>query len=132
MRMLFVNLQVADLAVSRDFFGKLGFAFNEAFSGEQSLCVVIADNISVLLATPEHFGEFVVGEVADAQRTTEVLLAVSAESREEVDQVLATALSNGGREWKPVQDHGFMYGASFADPDGHVWEVVWMDPSATG
>ena len=132
MRMLFVNLQVADLAVSRDFFGKLGFTFNEAFSGEQSLCVVVADNISVLLATPEHFGEFVVGEVADARKTTEVLLAVSADSREEVDQMLAAALSNGGREWKPVQDHGFMYGASFADPDGHVWEVVWMDPSATG
>ncbi|GLZ45442.1 glyoxalase [Actinomycetospora sp. NBRC 106375] len=132
MRSLFVNLQVADVAVSRDFFGKLGFSFNEAFSGEQSLAVTIADNISVLLATPDHFAEFVVGDVADAQKTTEVLLALSADSREEVDQMVSTALSNGGREWKPAQDHGFMYGGSFADPDGHVWEVVWMDPSAMG
>ena len=130
MRMIFVNLPVADVAVSRAFFTALGFGINEQFSDENAVSVVIEENITAILMHPTRFADFVEGEIADAQKTTEVLLALSADSREDVDRLRATALANGGSEWKPNQDHGFMYGASFADPDGHVWEVVWMDPAA--
>jgi predicted lactoylglutathione lyase len=130
MRMIFVNLPVADIAVSRAFFTALGFGINEQFSDENAVSVVIEENITAILMNPTRFADFVEGEIADAQKTTEVLLALSADSREEVDRLRSTALANGGSEWKPNQDHGFMYGASFADPDGHVWEVVWMDPAA--
>jgi predicted lactoylglutathione lyase len=130
MRSIFVNLPVADVAVSRSFFTALGFTVNEQFSDENTACVVIEQNIYAMLMTPTRFADFVEGEIADAQKSTEVLLALSAESREDVDRLRATALAHGGSEWKPNQDHGFMYGASFADPDGHVWEVVWMDPAA--
>ncbi len=130
MRMIFVNLPVADPAVSRAFFGALGFGFNDQFSDENTACLVIEENICAMLMTPTRFADFVVGDVADATRTTEVLLALSAESREEVDRISDAALAAGGADWKPAQDHGFMYGRSFTDPDGHVWEVVWMDPAA--
>jgi uncharacterized protein len=130
MRMIFVNLPVADVAVSRSFFTALGFTINEQFSDDSTVSVVIEENITAMCMTAERFAGFVEGEVADAQKTTEVLLALSADSREDVDRMRATALAHGGSEWKPNQDHGFMYGASFADPDGHVWEVVWMDPAA--
>jgi uncharacterized protein len=129
-RSIFVNLPVADVATSRAFFGALGFGFNEQFSDASTACLVIEQNVFAMLMTPERFGDFVVGEVADAQKTTEVLLALSADSREEVDRLKATALAHGGATWKEDQDHGFMYGCSFADPDGHVWEAVWMDPAA--
>jgi predicted lactoylglutathione lyase len=129
MRSIFVNLPVADVATSRAFFGALGFTFNEQFSDESTACLVIEQNIFAMLMTPERFGDFVTGEIADAQKTTEVMLALSADSRDEVDRLRATALANGGAEWKPNQDHGFMYGCSFTDPDGHVWEAVWMDPA---
>ena len=129
MRSIFVNLPVADVATSRAFFGALGFSFNEQFSDESTACLVIEQNIFAMLMTPARFGDFVIGEVADPQKTTEVLVALSAESRDEVDRLKATALANGGAEWKANQDHGFMYGCSFADPDGHVWEAVWMDPA---
>ncbi|MEJ2887219.1 VOC family protein [Actinomycetospora aeridis] len=130
MRSIFVNLPVADVPTSRAFFDALGFSFNEQFCDETTACLVIEQNIFAMLMTPERFGDFVLGEVADPQKTTEVLLALSAESREEVDRLKATALAHGGGEWKENQDHGFMYGCSFTDPDGHVWEAVWMDPAA--
>lgn len=130
MRSIFVNLPVEDVAVSRAFFTALGCSVNEQFSDENTACVVIAENIFAMVMTPTRFADFVEGEIADARKTTEVLIALSADSREEVDRMRATALAHGGSEWKPNQDHGFMYGASFADPDGHVWEVVWMDPAA--
>jgi predicted lactoylglutathione lyase len=130
MRSIFVNLPVADVAVSRSFFTALGFGINEQFSDENAVSVVVEENITAILMNPTRFADFVEGEIADARKSTEVLLALSAESREDVDRMRATALAHGGSEWKPNQDHGFMYGASFADPDGHVWEVVWMDPAA--
>ncbi|MDD7964856.1 VOC family protein [Actinomycetospora lemnae] len=129
MRSIFVNLPVADVATSRAFFGALGFTVNEQFSDDSTACLVIEQNVFAMLQTTERFGDFVVGEIADAQKTTEVLLALSADSREEVDRLKAAALAHGGGEWKEAQDHGFMYGCSFTDPDGHVWEVVWMDPA---
>ena len=127
MRSIFVNLPVADPAVSRTFFGALGFSFNEMFSDENTACLVIEENIFAMLMTPARFADFVEGDVADARKSTEVLLALSADSREEVDRLKSAALAHGGGAWKPEQDHGFMYGTSFTDPDGHVWEAVWMD-----
>jgi uncharacterized protein len=112
--------------------GLLGFSFNEQFSAASAASLVIEENTFAMLMTHERFAEFVVGDIADARQTTEVLLALSAESREGVDTLADAALSNGGGEWQPAQDHGFMYGRSLTDPDGHVWEVVWMDPSAIG
>ncbi len=130
MRMIFVNLPVRDVATSRGFFGKLGFGFNEQFSDEHTACLVIEDNICAMLMDHTRFADFVNGEIADATKTTEVLIALSSDSREAVDQLVDTALASGGGDWKPAQDHGFMYGRSFTDPDGHVWETVWMDPAA--
>ena len=130
MRSIFVNLAVADPAASRGFFSALGFGFNDQFSDGNTACLVIEENICAMLMSPGRFAEFVVGDVADSTRSTEVLLALSAESREEVDRIADAALVSGGADWKPSQDHGFMYGRSFTDPDGHVWEVVWMDPTA--
>jgi uncharacterized protein len=128
-RSIFVNLPVADVATSRAFFTALGFGFNDQFSDSRTACLVIEQNIFAMLMSPERFADFVDGEIADAQKTTEVLVALSADSREEVDRLRAAALAHGGGEWKPNQDHGFMYGCSFTDPDGHVWEAVWMDPA---
>ena len=129
MRMIFVNLPVADLAASKRFFETLGFSFNPQFTGEDAACLVVEQNICVMLLTRPRFADFINGEIADAHRATEVLTCLSADSREEVDRTLNTALAAGGKPWKPVQDHGFMYGASFQDLDGHVWEVMWMDPA---
>jgi hypothetical protein len=131
-RWIFVNLPVSDLAASRTFYSGLGFGFNEQFSDERTASVVVADNIVVMLLTRDRFADFLPegAEVGDPAKTTTVLNALSAGSREEADDLLARALASGGRAWMPAQDHGFMYGVSFTDPDGHVWEAVWMDPAA--
>ncbi|MGY1642128.1 VOC family protein [Geodermatophilus sp. SYSU D00703] len=128
-RMIFVNLPVSDLAAAKTFYGGLGFSFNEQFSDERTASVVIDENIVVMLLTRDRFADFVTGEVGDPAAATTQLTALSAGSREEVDQLVERALANGGKPWKPSQDHGFMYGASFTDPDGHVWEAVWVDPA---
>ncbi|MGY1710075.1 VOC family protein [Geodermatophilus sp. SYSU D00758] len=125
--MVFLNLPVADLAASRAFYAGLGFSFNEQFSDERTAAVVVDENIVVMLLTRERFAEFVSGEVGDPAAATTQLTALSAGSRDEVDALVERALEHGGKPWLPPQDHGFMYGASFTDPDGHVWEVVWMD-----
>ena len=132
MRWIFVNLPVADLAAAKAFYSGLGFGFNEQFSDERTASVVVADNIVVMLLTRDRFADFVpdADRIGDPSRSTTVLNALSADSREEADDLLARALASGGKPWMPAQDHGFMYGVSFADPDGHVWEVAWMDPTA--
>jgi predicted lactoylglutathione lyase len=129
-RYIFVNLPVTDLARAKAFYAGLGFGFNEQFSDERTASVVIEENIVVMLLTRDRFADFVPGEVGDPAQATSVLNALSAASREEVDDLLARALASGGRPWQPAQDHGFMYGTSFTDPDGNVWEAVWMDPAA--
>ena len=127
MRMVFLNFPVSDLAASRAFYAGLGFSFNEQFSDEKTAAVVVDENIVVMLLTRERFADFVTGPIGDPSAATTQLTALSAGSREEADEMLAKALASGGEPWKPAQDHGFMYGVSFADPDGHVWEVMWMD-----
>ena len=130
MRMIFVNLPVTDLDRAKVFYAGLGFTFNEQFSDERTASVVVEENIVVMLLTRDRFADFVPGQVGDPAQATSVLNGFSAASREEVDDLYARALASGGKPWQPAQDHGFMYGTSFADPDGNVWEAMWMDPAA--
>ncbi|MGY2067881.1 VOC family protein [Blastococcus sp. SYSU DS0619] len=127
--MIFVNLPVADRDRADAFYGALGFRRNDQFSDERCVSYAVEENIAVMLLTRERFADFVTGEVGDPAQATSVLNCLSAGSREEVDRLVATAIAAGGKPWLPAQDHGVMYGASFADPDGNVWEVMWMDPS---
>lgn len=129
-RQIFVNLPVRDIARTRSFFSALGFAFNPQFSDDKALCMAIADNIFAMLLAEPFFQGFTKKPVADATKSTEVLVALSCESAAEVDALVAKALAAGGRA--PVQrvDHGFMVQHGFEDLDGHQWEVFWMDPNA--
>ncbi|PTV72819.1 VOC family protein [Agrobacterium pusense] len=126
MRMIFVNLPVKNIETSRAFFTALGFTFNPEYSDDRTLCMIVEENIFVMLLQEERFRDFINGDIADAKRSTEVLTCLSAGSREEIDRMIEAALASGGSRWKPVQDHGFMYAGSFQDPDGHVWELVHM------
>ena len=128
--MLFVNLPVRDVQAAAAFWAELGFASNPAFCDERTSNVVIDDNIVVMLLERSRFAEFVTGAVANPAAGTAALYALSADSRDAVDTLADRALAAGASAWKPAQDHGFMYGRSFADPDGHVWEVMWMDVAA--
>jgi predicted lactoylglutathione lyase len=128
--MIFVNLPVKDLARSRSFFTQLGFRLNPDFSDDSCACMVVDQNVFVMLLVEDRFRDFINGEISDATTATEVINCLSAESREQVDDTIAKALAAGGKPWKPVVEDGPMYGGSFADPDGHVWEVLWMDTAA--
>ncbi|MEU5365271.1 VOC family protein [Streptomyces sp. NPDC005925] len=128
-QMIFVNLPVNDLDASKRFFTGLGYSINAQFSDENAASVVISDTIVAMLLKKEFYSTFTTKEIADAGKTSEVLLCLSAESREKVDELVEKALAAGGTEPREPQDHGFMYGRAFDDPDGHTWEVVWMDPS---
>jgi predicted lactoylglutathione lyase len=128
-RMIFVNLPVKDLDKSMTFFKALGFSFNAQFTDETAACMVISETIFAMLLTHEKFAGFAPHPIADARATTEVLNALSCESRAEVDDMVAAAVAAGGRTYNAPQDHGFMYGHGFQDLDGHVWEVFWMDPA---
>ncbi|PAZ17804.1 glyoxalase [Streptomyces sp. SA15] len=129
-QMIFVNMAVNDLDASKKFFTELGYTINAQFSDENTASVVISDAIVAMVHTKERYAEFTKKEIVDAKKSSEVLLALSAESREKVDELVEKALAAGGSLAGETQDHGFMYGRSFDDPDGHTWEVVWMDPSA--
>lgn len=129
-QMIFVNLATDDVDASKKFFTELGFAINPQFSGEDSTCVMISDTIVVMLLSKQHYANFTKKEIADSTRTSEVLLCLSAESREKVDELVEKAVAAGGRANDDVQDQGYMYGRSFDDLDGHSWEVMWMDPAA--
>jgi len=100
---------------------------NPAFTDETAACMVFSDTIHVMLLTHEKFAQFTPKRIADARETSEVLICISAESREAVDSITDKAIAAGGREPREKQDHGFMYGRSFEDPDGHIWEPMWMD-----
>ena len=128
-RMIFVNLPVRDLAKSMQFFSALGFTFNPQFTDDKAACMIISDKAFAMLLSEPFFRGFTSNDICDTSKATETLLALSCESRAEVDQLVRKALDNGGRHAKDPQDHGFMYGWSFYDPDGHHWEVMWMDPN---
>jgi uncharacterized protein len=129
-RQLFVNLAVDDLDRSIAFFTALGFSFEPRFTDETATCMIVGDDAYVMLLTRAKFEEFSKKPVVDASSQTEVLLAISAGSREGVDELADAALASGGSEANDPLDYSFMYSRSFEDPDGHVWEVVWMDEAA--
>jgi hypothetical protein len=110
------------------FFKALGFSFDPRFTDESAACLVIAPGIYSMLITRERFADFTKKEIANAHKTTEVLTALSADSRDAVDAMMDKALAAGAAEARPPENHGFMYGRSFNDPDGHIWEIFWMDP----
>ena len=129
-RQIYVNLAVADLPRSRTFFESLGLKFEPRFSNDQGACLVLGDNLYAMLLTKDFFKTFTTKLLADPAQATEVLVCLSCDSRDEVDDLVARALAAGGTAPRPPQDHGFMYGHGFEDPDGHVWELVYMDPDA--
>jgi predicted lactoylglutathione lyase len=129
-RLLFLNLPVADLAASRAFFAELGFEFNEKFCDAGAACMVVSEGAFVMLLQRDRFAEFVTKPLANSDETTGLTVCVSAESRAEVDSLADIAGNAGAGDAKGPQDYGFMYQRSFYDPDGHLWEIAWMDPVA--
>jgi uncharacterized protein len=124
---IFVNLPVRDLNKTVEFFTKLGFKVNPQFSNENATCMIVAEDIFVMLLIEKFFKTFTKKEISDTTQNTEVILALSAESREKVDKMINKALEAGGRESRELQDHGWMYGRSFEDINGHLWEIIYMD-----
>lgn len=129
-RMIFVNLPVADLQGSIDFYKSIGAEQNMHFSDGTGAMVSFSEAINVMLLTHDKFRQFTTKSIVNARETTEVLLALSCEDRAAVDEITERALAAGGRENRAPEDHGWMYGRSFEDPDGHVWEPMWMDVQA--
>lgn len=127
---IFVNLPVEDLEKSKAFFAKLDYRFNPQFTDETAACMVITDDIYAMLLTKAKFKEFTKKAIADATQTTEVLTCLSVDSKAKVDEMLDAALEAGATEARDPMDYGFMYGRSFNDLDGHIWEIIWMDPRA--
>jgi predicted lactoylglutathione lyase len=129
-KMIFVNLPVSDLTRATAFYEAIGAEKNPQFSDGTGSCMVFSETIHVMLLTHDKFSQFTPRKIANAHETSEVLICVSAESRDEVDQIAEKALAAGGREPRKAEDYGFMYSRSFEDPDGHIWEPMWMDLEA--
>jgi predicted lactoylglutathione lyase len=130
-KMIFVNLPITDLARSTAFYEAVGAIKNPQFSDDTAACMVFSDTIFVMILTHDKYRQFTSKPIADARQSSEVLLALSTDSREAVDDTVAQATGAGGKaDPGPVQEHGWMYGRSFEDPDGHHWEVMWMDAAA--
>jgi hypothetical protein len=127
---IFVNLPVKDLNQSKEFFTKLGFSFNEQFTDDKAACLIIGENIYSMLLLEKFFKSFTKKEISDAKKTTEVLIAIDVDSKNKVDEMIQRALEAGGSIYNDPQDHGWMYGHSFEDLDGHQWEVLYMDESS--
>lgn len=127
---IFVNLPIKDLNRSVVFFTGLGYQFNPHFTDETATCMIISDTIFVMLLTEQKFAQFTNKAVADASKVTESIICLSAPSRDKVDELVQKAVIAGAMTPIPKQDHGFMYAHGFEDLDGHLWEVVWMDPDA--
>lgn len=129
-QMIFVNLAVNDVDASKKFFTELGYTINPQFTTDDCACVVISDTIIAMLLGRQRYSDFTQKEIADSTKTSEVLLCLSAESREKVDELVDQAIAAGGTATGDAVDHGHMYGRSFDDLDGHTWEIMWMDPAA--
>jgi uncharacterized protein len=126
----FINLPVKDLKASIEFFTKLGYTFNPQFTDETATCMIISEDIYAMLLTHEKFKMFTPKEICDATKSSEVLICLSCESREQVDEMVRKAVAAGGSTYNKPQDHGFMYGHGYQDLDGHIWELMWMAPQA--
>jgi len=129
-KQIYVNIPVKDLNVAIKLYTHLGFTFNPQFTDENATCMIISEDIMVMLLKEEFFKTFTPKPIAKAKESTEVLICISAESREEVDQYVRLAIEAGGKALMPKQDHGWMYGHGFEDLDGHMWEIGFMDMSA--
>jgi predicted lactoylglutathione lyase len=127
---IFVNLPVKDLNKSVAFFTSLGYKFNAQFTDETATCMIISDDIYAMLLTEPKFKSFTPNPICDARKATEVLVCLSVDSRHAVDEIVRKAVSAGGNTYDKPQDHGFMYAHGFQDLDGHIWEIVYMEPSA--
>lgn len=129
-RQIYVNVAVADLDKSKDFFSALGFTFNPQFTDDKAACMIINSDAYFMLLSEPFFRGFTKRQPCDTKVATEAMFAISCESKAEVDQMVRKAIDAGGSHAMDPMDHGFMYGWSFYDLDGHHWEVLWMDPSA--
>ncbi|WP_411727862.1 VOC family protein [Methyloglobulus sp.] len=129
-RQIFVNLPVKDLNKAIGFFTQLGFTFNAQFTDETATCMIVSDDIFVMLLTEAKFKTFTPKSISDATKSTEVLLALTCENRTEVDEIVRKAFAAGGTTYNEPKDHGFMYAHGFQDLDGHIWEVFYMEPEA--
>ena len=128
--MIFVNLPVKDLDKSKQFFTELGFTINQQFTDDKASCIVISDTIYLMLLVEPFFKTFTKKDIADATTSTEAIIALSADSREAVDELVDKAIAAGAGPSNEPMDEGYMYARSFADPNGHLFEVMWMDPNA--
>jgi uncharacterized protein len=126
---IFVNLAVKDLDRSMAFFKEVGFSFNPQFTDETAACMVMSEDIYAMLLTEAKFAAFTKKPIADAHATTEVLTALAVGSKGKVHELVDRAIEAGAKEPREPVDYGFMFGRSFEDPDGHIWEVFWMDPA---
>ncbi|QCI67056.1 VOC family protein [Phreatobacter stygius] len=132
-KLIFINLPVTDLKRATAFYQAVGAAKNPQFSDDTGSCMVFSETIHTMLLTHDKFRQFTSKPISDAKTTNQVLICISADSRDAVDAMIGQAEAAGGRvDPCPQQDYGFMYGRSFEDPDGHIWEVMWMDPAAVG
>ena len=127
---IFINLPVKDLDKSVAFFTRLGFSFNPQFTDEKATCMIIGENIFAMLLVEKFFKTFTKKEISNAHRNTEVLITLDASSRDEVKDMVRKAIEGGGSSYMVAQDHSWMYQHSFADLDGHQWEIVYSDESA--
>ncbi|MGH7231651.1 MAG: VOC family protein [Nitrospiraceae bacterium] len=127
---IFVNLPVKDLKKSIEFFTKLDFTFNPQFTDETATCMIVAEDIFVMLLTEAKFKTFTPKEICDATKSTEVLVCLSSESREKVNDMVRKAVAAGGTTYSEAKDYGFMYQHGFQDIDGHIWELIYMEPGA--
>ena len=124
---IFLNLPVKDLNKAIEFFTKLGFSFDPQFTDENATCMIVGEDTFVMLLVEKFFKTFTKKEICDTKKNTEMIVALSAESRDKVDQMIGRVVEAGGREYREPQDHGWMYQRSFEDIDGHIWEIVYMD-----
>jgi len=127
-KQIFVNIPVKNLQASIAFFSALGYTFNAQFTDENATCMIIGDNIFAMLLVEPYFKTFITKPIADAKAATEMLVALNADSRDDVNKIVAAAFAAGGKRYAEPKDHGFMYQWGFEDLDGHIWEHFWMDP----
>ncbi len=127
---IYINLPVADLEVSKKFYAQLGYNFNPLYTNEIAACMMVSDDFHVMLLTKPFFATFTKKEIIDPQKSAQVMICLGKDSRAEVDILVDKAMSAGAKIERPVNDHNFMYERSFNDPDGHIWEVMWLDEEA--